>query len=71
MKSIVYLALVLLAVVLPVSSEDDTKPHAWMPQGRFGKRTLQRSDESAAIRALLNGKYCAAAENETIYFGRN
>jgi len=67
MRSAVYLAVVFLAIVLPVSCEQATKPHAWMPQGRFGKRTSQQSDGTAAAirRALLSGKYCTESKNET------
>jgi len=56
-KSVLYLVVVFLAAMLPVSCQPADKPHAWMPQGRFGKRILQESDESAAIRPGLFGKY--------------
>ena len=56
MKSAAVLVVLFLAVVLPVSCDQAVNPHAWMPQGRFGKRTLEQNKESAAIRALLSGK---------------
>jgi len=58
MKSVVvYLAMVVyLATLIPQSHQQDAKPHAWMPQGRFGKRISERHDESAVIRALFNSK---------------
>jgi len=57
MKSAVYLAVVFLATLIPASRQQAGKPHSWMPQGRFGKRTLEQPDETAAILALLNSKY--------------
>jgi len=54
MKFAVFLIVVFLAVLIPMSHQQaGGKSRSWMPQGRFGKRT---SDKSAAIRALLNSK---------------
>jgi len=47
MKSAICLGVVFLATLLPVSPQQSGKPHAWMPQGRFGKRTFQPSEETA------------------------
>jgi len=52
LAAIVFLA----AIFIPASHQQNGKPHSWMPQGRFGKRTLEQTDETAAFRAPRNCK---------------
>jgi len=58
MKCAVVLAVVLLAIVIPVSHQQEGKPRSWMPQGRFGKRVFdEQSDEFAGTPELRNSEY--------------
>jgi len=57
MKSEICLAVVIVFLVSLIPTSSQQSDHSWMPQGRFGKRTLEQPDGATLIQAMLSGKY--------------